>query len=226
MGLQFPRFKLESIFLDGFSAVSPDGKKLAAIVTGYTDSTATTSASSVWLFDLADTKIPPKLLAPSATFQTALPEWQSQQGGPAIPYGLSWKSNSASIVVMAISASTATPFSLFYDIDVASGKATPVVDFSQLPSSEAYFQPAPTGIIWRFYSPWTASMSPKNDKVLMFNNLGNATAILVGLLPPDGKLPGAAGSTGMYTGIPSALSSRSKDGKVLMYNVLFVVNEK
>jgi hypothetical protein len=226
MPQQIPVFNDQTYFLDGFSAVSPDGKKLASLVSQYSETPMSTSATSLWLFDLVDTKAAPKqLLAPDA-WGAALPEWQANQGNPAQPVGLTWKGDSNSVVVMAVSASNATPFSLFYDVDVASGTSTPVVDFSQVATSEDYFAPAPgSDIPWRYYSPWTASLSSKNDKLLMFSNLGSTAGLMVSALPSNGKLPGVAGaaSTNLSGTVPQ--SSRSKDGKVLMYGLMFTTTE-
>ncbi len=225
---QLPMFNDQAYFLDGYSTVSPDGKNLAALLTPFqSDDVYGSSATSLYLFDLANTGAAPKQLMPPEAFQAALPEWQADQGSPAVAVGLTWKGDSASVVAMAISSSNATPFFVFYHVDVASGKATPVVDFSQIPTSEAYFEPAPgSDIIWRYYSPWTGSLSPNGDKLLMLSNLGSTAALLVGKLPPDGKLPGVSGSADSSTISTVPLSSRSKDGKVLMYGLMLTVSEK
>jgi hypothetical protein len=224
---QLPMFDSEAFFLDGFSAVSPDGTKLAALVSTFQDDVYGSSSISLWLFDLANTGAAPKQLMTPDAFQAALPAWQADQGNPARAVGLAWTGDSASVVAMAISSSNATPFFVFYHVDVASGKATPVVDFSQIPTSQAYFEPAPgSDIIWRYYSPWTGSLSPNNDKLLMLSNLGGTAALLVGKLPPDGKLPGVAGSADASSISSVSLSSRSKDGKVLMYGLMLTVTEQ
>ena len=226
LGLQFPHYQNEKIFLDGFSVVSPDGKKLAAFISGYENSMATTTSNNLYIFDLANPSVAPRKVLTDADLQKALPEWQAQQGYPAVPTGLSWKGDSAGLVVMAVSGSSATPFSLFYYVDADTGKSTPVVDFSQLASSDAYFQPAPSGIPWRYYSPWTASLSPKNDKLMMFTSLGNATGVLVANLPPDGKLPSVSATSQPVSNMQISNSSRAKDGKVVMYGYLLQTNQK
>jgi hypothetical protein len=114
------------------------------------------------------------------------------------------------------------PVIVLYDVDVASGALTPVVDFSDLPDSEAYMaQPDGVGIPPRAYSPWTASMSPENDTLLMYQNLANVSGLMASPLPPTGDLPGLDYQSQIQDLMPTARSSRSKDGKVLMYNILF-----
>ena len=76
----------------------------------------------------------------------------------------------------------------------------------------------------RFFSPWTASMVPPGygNTFLFLNDLGNGSAI--GAIP----LPPGSGTPGVLYAAPSPMvpyvltrSSVSKDGKVLMYFMLY-----
>ena len=73
----------------------------------------------------------------------------------------------------------------------------------------------------RAYAPWTASMSPNNDLVLMYQNLGDFTGLLVSDLPPSTDLPGVAYSSDVMEDVSTTRSSRGTDGKVLISNILF-----
>jgi hypothetical protein len=58
--------------------------------------------------------------------------------------------------------------------------------FSGLPDPEAYFEPAPdSDIPFRYFSPWTGSLSPQGNKLLMLNDLGGVMGLLAAPLPPD-----------------------------------------
>jgi hypothetical protein len=161
-------------------------------------------------------------MSPSA-FNAALPAWQQF---PAYPTGLSWTADGQGVLTIAQSEDPHTPFTLFYYVEVESGSITPVVDFSGLPDPEAYSEPAPgSDIIARYFSPWTGSMSPQGDKLLMVNDLGGVMSLLTAPLPPTGDLPVVSATTDQSTMSTASRSSRSLDGKVLMYGLLLAVKE-
>lgn len=212
-------FKQEVFFMDGPSAMSPDGKNIAALVSTADEMGAV--QVSLWQIPVDGTG-PKQLMAPDA-FNAALPEWSEW---PAVPVGTAWTADSKGIVTFAVSNDTHTPFMVFYYTDVASGTSTPVVDFKSVADPEGYFEPAPGGTIpWRAYSPWSGSMSPKGDKVLMVTNLGGTIGLLTAQLPPSGSLPVISASTDSPSSTTASRSSRSVDGKVTVYGLLLKVKE-
>ena len=219
---QLPTFGQLGIFLDGISTISPDGSKLATLMSQYSEMGI--SGINVYLIDLADANAAPQQIATAEAMQAAVPTWQ---GTPAIPAGLSWKSDGKGVVVFVNSSGVNTPFTVLDYIDLASGTLTPVVNFESVDSYETYMGPVPgTEIPWRAYSPWTASLAPSGEQLLMLNNLGGAIWVMTSLLPPDGQLPPGSVVTedATYTST-STYSSRSKDGKVLMYGLLLTIKE-
>jgi len=214
-------FKQEEFFLDGPSAMSPDGKSVAALLST-TDETGM-AHTGLWDISLADPAAAPReLMAPSA-FNAALPAWQPSE---AFPAGVAWTSDGKGVIVLAQSKDPRTPFTLFYYVNVESGSATPVVDFKSLANPEAYFEPAPgTDAAFRVVSPWTGSISPKGDKVLMVSVLTGTTALLTAGLPPNGSLPVISATAEATTASVASRSSRSQDGKVLVYGLLLKVKE-
>jgi hypothetical protein len=101
-----------------------------------------------------------------------------------------------------------------------------VVDFSGLADLPAYTTLAPeTGLPWRVYSPWTGSLSPKGDKILMVNDLGGSIGLFTAPLPPSGTLPPISVAAQQSLNGMTVRSSRSSDGKVLMYGLLLTVKE-
>jgi hypothetical protein len=214
-------FKQEEYFLDGPSAMSPDGKSIAALLST-TDEVGMVTAR-LWEISLADTAAAPRELMAPPAFNAALPAWQPS---PAFPAGVAWTSDGKGVVVLAQSKDAHTPFTLFYYVDTGSGSATPVVDFKDVADPEAYFEPAPgTDIPLRVFSPWTGSMSPKGDKILMVNDLGGTTGLLTAQLPPNGSLPVVSATAEASTALVASRSSRSQDGKVLVYGLLLKVKE-
>jgi hypothetical protein len=214
-------FKQEEYFLDGPSVMSPDGTSIAALLS--TADEMGVLKTGLWQISLADAAAAPReLMAPSA-FDAALPAWQQY---PAFPAGVAWTSDGKGVVTLAMSKDTHTPFTLFYYVDTGSGSATPVVDFKDVADPEAYFEPAPgTDIPFRIFSPWTGSMSPKGDKILMVNDLGGTTGLLTAQLPPNGSLPVVSAAADASTASVASRSSRSQDGKVLVYGLLLKVKE-
>jgi hypothetical protein len=113
---------------------------------------------------------------------------------------------------------------VFYYVDVNAGTFTPVVDFSEVPDLETLYTVVDdAGLPMRYYAPWTATMSPNGDALLMYNDLGGVPGMLQAALPPDGSMPTVI-HQGEYssTGLPTR-SSTSSDGKVLIYGELFTV---
>ena len=197
-------FEQEKFFLDGPSAISPDGQSLAALLTATDEFGAL--YTGLWLIDLADAEAAPQELMPPSAFNAALPAWQQY---PAYPAGLSWTADGQGVLALARSEDTHTPFTLFYYVDVESGSITPVVDFSELADPEALTEPAPgSDIPFRYFSPWTGSLSPQGNKLLMVNDLGGMMGLLAAPLPPDGTLPVVSATTEESTSSTASRSSR------------------
>ena len=217
-----PWFNYEAMFLDGMTAIGPDGKVVAALLASPNSMGAITLG--LYSINLADASIAPQAVITETQWNAAIPAWQ---GYPATPVGLAWKADGATLVVMANSDSTQTPFNVFYTIDVATGASKPVVDFSGLESYESLTEDAPgTNIPWRYFSPWTASLSPEGDQLLMLNDLGGVVGLMVAPLPATGALPTLVQTSQSFSTSTVAQSSRSKDGKVMMYELLLDVTEK
>lgn len=218
-----PIFDYEELFLDGVSALSPDGSTVAAIMTVV--SQMGVSSQQVWTIDLADTTVEPKKLAGAQDFLMALPEWA--QDFPPQAQGLSWTSDGKGIVFVTNSGvTTSMPFQVYYYVDLASGKMTPVVDFSSVSEMDAYSEPAPgSDLPWRAYSPWTASLSPDGNKLLMVNDLAGTVAVFTAALPPTGELPPVSASSETSPMSSVANSSRGAGGKVLVYDLLLTITE-
>jgi hypothetical protein len=213
-------FDYEFYYMDGVSAISPDGTQLAMAVSSLQDVSA--SENGLWLLDLTDDETPPQQLATMTDFQAALPAWQPV---PASPAGLSWTTDSAGVVVMAASNDIQLPLNLFYYADVATGEFTPVVDFSGIEDQETFFSAEEGDLPPRYYSPWTASLSPAGDKLLMYNNLGGLVGLLSAPLPPTGELPGFVYESQFETATTVSRSSRSSDGKMILSSILFTMEE-
>ena len=212
---QLPIYNINFLSMDSISAVSPDGTKIAGIMTEV--SNFGSNGSNLWVVDIADTSVEPQMLMSTEDFQTAYPVWQNL---PGVPMGLSWTGDSATVVVNAFSNDTHSPLQVYYNVDVASGEFTPVVDFSDVESLEALFLPTEAGIPYRYYAPWSASLSPANDSVIMFNDLGGTAGVMQAMLPPDGELPPVLATADSPMTMGGTRSSRSVDGKVLIFGTL------
>lgn len=220
---QLPLFQQESFYMDGFSALSPDGSKLAAIVAGFDQFGA--MQPNLWVIDLADATVAPTQVMTFADYQSAIPAWP---GIPANPVGLSWTADGAGIVTVGFSnMGNSTPFMVFYYVDPAAGTFTPVVDFSSIEDSSAYFATAPgSNLPWRAYSPWSGSLSPAGNQLLMINDLTGSMGLFTATLPPTGELPTVSTAVNQSTMSTVTRSSRASTGKMLIYGLLLTVAEQ
>ena len=220
---QVPLFDYKQWFMDGPSALSPDGSTLAVLLSTYNQ--AGSSDETLWLLDLTQAATAPLELMTAADFQTALPSWAPF---PAQAMGLSWTADGDAVVVVAPSSGNLElPFVLFYYVAADGSGYQPVVNFSDLPDQEAYFaQPDDGGLPMRLYSPWTGSLSPEGDMLLMLNDLGGTMGLFTSVLPPTETLPAVSASSQQTVDQGSTRSSRSSDGKLIMFGLLMTVAEQ
>ena len=219
---QAPLFDYEALFLDGVSAIAPAGDTVAALMSSVNDMGS--YQQSLWLIDISGDDAAPQQLAGPDQFATAVPEWVYY---PPQAQGLIWTGDSAGIVVVAnTSAGTMMPFQVYYYVDAASAEVTPLVDFSGLEEMDSYSDPAPgSDLPWRAYSPWTGSLSPQGDTLLMINDLGGTIALFSAPLPPTGDLPVVTASDDESPMNGSANASRGEGGKVIMYGLGLNISE-
>jgi len=225
MGSVVPRslatFTQEQFFMDGPTAMAPDGASVAALLTTRDD----LGAGLAILYRIPLDGTAPTVLMGPETFNSAVPAWSGYQ---ALPRGVSWTADGKGVVAFATTNYNPTPFTVFYYADAAGGTVTPLVDFSVLPDYESYGQPMPGSnnqIPARVYSPWTGGLSPKGDKVLMINDLGGTIGLLSADLPPTGALPVIAAAADASTMSNASRTSRSSDGKMTLYGLLLTVTE-
>jgi hypothetical protein len=220
---QIPTFDHEVMHLDGSSAISPDGAQIAVLLSLFSEMGGT--SASLWLIDLKQPDAAPKQIMTYEDFQSAIPAWTAL---PANPRGLSWTAGGRSVVVAALASdiSNMAPFLVFYDVAADGSGYKPVVDFSGLADQAAYLTPAQDSALpWRAFSPWAGSLSPTNDKLLMINDLTGSMGLFTSPLPPTGALPVVSASASQSLSSTIVRSSRSSDGKVLMYGLLLTVKE-
>jgi len=215
-------FDSEDWYLDGVSDLNPAGNQIAVLVTDAVDPYGS-ALNGLWLVDLSSPDSTPKQLLTIQQFQTAAAPFQNL---PTVPVGLSWTGDGKGIVAAGFSNDTHSPLITLYYIDIASGKVTPLVDFSQVPDLETFYsQTDEAGLPMRYYSPWTAVMSPNRDNLLMYNDLGGVPGMLQAPLPATGSKPtvifkGENSSTGS-----GVRASSSVDGKVLIYGNLLTTQQ-
>jgi len=220
---QAPLFDYEELFLDGMSAIAPNGNTLAVLMTSFDEFGS--AEQKLWTLDLTDAASKPQQMADADDFRSALPEWA--QDFPPQAQGLSWTGDGAGIVVLVNSAASASmPFQVYYYVELDGRAITPVVDFSGLEEMDSYGDVAEgSDLPWRAYSPWTGSLTSAGDKLLMVNDLAGETAVLVAPLPPTGALPAVAASAETISSGGSPTASRGEGGKVLVYGNLLTITE-
>ncbi len=210
-----PTFRTETLTMDGPSALAPDGSAVAVIMSS--PQSVGPTLNSVWLIPLDGESDAAELLTGDFV-QEAIPAWSSW---PASMTGLSWTGDSAGIATLSNTTSTQTPFAVLHYVDVETGDATALVDFSSVESPQAYFDLAPdSSLPWRAFSPWAAGLTSDQAGLLMVNDLGGTVGVFAAALPPDGALPTVIGSRRSNSSSMSGRSSHSEDGKVLIYGNL------
>lgn len=198
---------------------SDDGTKLAllALPANLNDS----PGAGVWVLDLANNDT--DLVAPLARFAGILPDWASER---YIPMSLQWAGND--LVVWLEDAQfgagiTRTPVYL----DVDTGVATPLVDFSQFDSAPDYFN-ARTAERAVHDNAIVGTVLPGGSAYWLI--VSNNSEELMGVF--ELSLPGSDGEPRLVTTIPQqlapgqdALPTMSDDGKLLMLHTLFTLRE-
>jgi hypothetical protein len=175
------------------------------------------------VLDLTDESAEPQQLATVEDLQVGLPQWEEV---PALPQALQWTAD-GNIVMLTLSNDMTLPLIVLYYSDVESGELTPVVDFSSSTDRELFFtEPGPDGLPARYYSPWTATLSPHGTTLLLVSDLGGIAGVLSAPLPPDGSLPYVSGAAESYTSAVATRASRADDVKALTYNTLLTVVEE
>ena len=184
------------------------------------DSTDPISTEGVWIADVTpDVEgVRSRQVATIEDMQVAMPAWQEPQ---AQPVAVQWTADSKGFVVLAVSNNIQQPMLLFYYFDAETGESEAIVNFSDVASYEDYMSKTnELGVPPRYYSPWTATVSPKGQQLMMIQDLGGVAAVLVAPLPPDGEVPAVAWDAETYSSQLATRGTVASDGKVLIYAYL------
>jgi hypothetical protein len=211
------RFGVQRFYLSGPAAVAPDGSQVAVALISATEM-AQAALDGVWLIDLLDPGAAPRQIVSAAALQTALPVWQDQ---PAVVRGLQWTPDGTGLVIAALSSDLRLPLLVVAHVDAASGDLTPITDYSQVASREAFFEiPGPGQRPLRYSVPWTVAVAPNAQAVLLVNDLGGIVTVSSVPLPPHAQRPQIVlQHTSPGFEVWTRASSAS-DGKVLVYGLL------
>jgi dipeptidyl aminopeptidase/acylaminoacyl peptidase len=211
------RFGWQRFYLQGPSTIAPDGSRLAVLIAPAQEMDLS-AKHALWLIDLENPQAPPQQLATSLSWQSGLPQWSNQ---PAIGRGLQWTADGKGIVVAALSSDLRLPLLIPYYVAVASGKVTPIVNFSDSSDRESFFRMDPATLhAPRMDVPWTVAMAPNANVLLLVTDLAGGMRIWAAPLPPNGAAP-AMVSEHLSPGFEAwTRSSGSANGMVLVYGML------
>ena len=211
---------IEVFFLDGPSSLSPDGSTVAMVMQAF-QSTSDDTRAGVWLLDVASGEL--TQVMQSADYMEAIPEWQ---GVPPLGRAVQWAGDSQGFIVLVTSTTSQLPLVVLYYVDAASGDMTPVYNFSEMESMQAMMTAPEDGIPPRYYSPWTATVSPSGDMVFMLSDLAGVAGLLTSPLPPTGDNPVVAGAAESYSSMGGTRTSTAETGKVVIYGFLLTTVEE
>ena len=196
-------------------SISPDGKQMAFLVlpSDYFQNTAT----GVWVMNLEDKSF--KQLVGLSDLQSGLsPSVSDSQKKGLIPNTISWAGNNAIIVSTKDSqVSGLIPQNAYY-VDIDKGKATPLLDFSNLQSGADYFkEPADGGLAPAAKSPRAGIVTPDGKGYLYVSTDVPPTSAYVWwkALPPAAEEPTLIGTIKDFQVTPAADAepSISQDGQ-------------
>ncbi|MFA9405639.1 MAG: hypothetical protein ACERKX_07455 [Anaerolineales bacterium] len=220
--LQLLYFDDEFFYMDGVASISPDGKKIAFLMSSF-QNVPDVPANGLWVADLEVGNDTAAQFADTLDFQAALPAWQT---APASPVGLAWSADSAEIVVLAMSTNINLTIAPIYTFDSASGDMTPVVDFSGYEDVDSYLtEPGPAGLSAAYYSPFTTASAPENARLMLYNNYAGVSAFFVDELPPDEMPPQFTYETTLPGVVTITRTSTSTDGKLLVAGLMLTIVE-
>jgi hypothetical protein len=223
VAIALPTWDFEYFYMDGPWAISPDGGKAAVIINTIIDpEDASPDSDGLWLIDLNDPEAEPQHVATMDDFQVTMPAWQET---PGRAIALSWTADSQGFAILDQSNDIQLQINTFLYVDAANGSMAPITDFSDIPTREDYFVSEAPTLPPMFYSPWTATISPAGDKLLMWNDLTGVSGMLVSGLPPEGEEPEVVYASDYATSYIRSRVSTSEDGKVIMYGLLLTVEE-
>ena len=211
---------IEDYFMMGPSSISPDGSKVAMVVQAI-DNPWQDGLTGAWLLDVESGEL--TQVASYSDFGAAVPAWQE---APTRGLAVQWTGDSAGFVVLVASWTNHFPMNVFYYVDAESGEMTPVVDFSGVESMDAAMTADEGQIPMRFYSPWTATVSPAGDKLFMLTDLAGVAGLLTSPLPPTGELPVVSGAAESYSSMGGTRSSTAETGAVVIYGYLLTTAEE
>jgi hypothetical protein len=210
------RFGWQRFYLQGPSAIAPDGSQVAVSIAPAQEMDVS-SSHALWLIDLVDAEAAPRQLVTALAWQSGLPQWSNQ---PAVARGLQWTWDGMGIVVAALSSDLRLPLLLAYYVDVASGETTPVVDFSDSRDRDAFFRLDPTtGHAPRFDVPWTIALAPDANVLLGVTDLAGGVRVYGAPLPPTAAAPTLLHEH-RSPGYEAWTRSSSGGGRVLVYGML------
>ncbi len=220
--LQLLYFDDEFFYMDGVASISPDGKKIAFLMSSF-QNVPDVPANGLWVADLEVGNDTAVQFADTLDFQTALPLWQS---APASPVGLAWSADSAGIVVLTMSTNINLSIAPIYYFDSASGDMTSFVDFSGYEDVDSYLtEPGPAGLSAAYYSPFTTAIAPEKARLMLYNNYAGISGFFVDELPPDDMPPQFTYETTLPGVVTVSRTSASTDGKLLIAGLMLTVTE-
>ncbi len=214
------RWDSEAYFMDGPSSLSNDGTTVAFIAQALTDA-MTDERTGVYTLDVGSGEV--TQVATMTDLAAAVPPFQES---PTWAQGVQWTADSTGFVVLCTSVTSQLPLVLNYYIDLASGEMTPVVDFSSYETMDDLLAAPEGSIPPRYYSPWTASISPAGDKLFMLSDLAGVAGLLSSQLPPTGEDPDVVGAAETFSTMGGTRSSTSDTGKMVIYGFLLTTVEE
>ncbi len=221
--LQLLYFDDEFFYMDGVASISPDGKKIAFLMSSF-QNVPDVPPNGLWVADLEVGNDTAVQFANTLDFQTGLPAWQT---APASPVGLAWSADSAGIVVLTKSTHINLSIAPIYYFDRASGDMTPSVDFSGYEDVDSYLaDTGSAGLSAAYYSPFTAAIASEKARLMMYNNFAGVSGFFVDELPPDDAPPQFAYKTTLPGVVTVTRTSTSTDGKLLVAGLMLTIAER
>ncbi len=219
---RFPVFSTQEYLLEDVLAISPDLQQIAFVIR---EQDRESLNNGIWVMDINGDNL--RKVMNTNDFQRGVPDRVADQRFPSqMTIALGWNATSSGLFVVANNFGMGSPGQAYanaYFVDLESSQITVLTDFSDVEGAELFEIDADTGLTGVFDMPFTATLTPDRNALLVFNrdfSIGTIGLSMVRLTENGGE------RELLYLiedadPIPSLVAHVASDGTVMMMGYLF-----
>ena len=218
----FPVFSNEEIILDGSITVSPDSQHIAFVVREREQDSAN---NGVWVVDINGDNL--RKVMNNRDFQRGVPDSAMEQRfASRMSIGVAWNATSDGLFVLGNNlafARAGAGYSNVYYVDLSTSQVTVMTDFSDVEGDDLFEIDEETGLSSMFEMPFTATVTPDRNAVLIFNRdfRNGPIGISIVRLTDNGGEQELLYRVDDGDPLPSLIANVASDGTVIMMGYVF-----